>query len=130
MADFAWLVRRLKAMSAPEVAWRISQKAIQKSEENRFKSRKIAVTEILFNEKLSALQLDADRMHLNWDNKTFSLGTEIPLLGGYHYETYKKRWNAGFQTENNWSAKLLFLLRLPPPCTDPSRLSIRFSQTS
>ena len=41
-------------------------------------------------------------MHLNWDNKTFSLGTEIPLLGGYHYETYKKRWNAGFQTENNW----------------------------
>ena len=102
MADFAWLVRRLKAMSAPEVAWRISQKAIQKSEENRFKSRKIAVTEILFNEKLSALQLDADRMHLNWDNKTFSLGTEIPLLGGYHYETYKKRWNAGFQTENNW----------------------------
>lgn len=45
MADFAWLVRRLKAMSAPEVAWRISQKAIQKSEENRFKSRKIAVTE-------------------------------------------------------------------------------------
>lgn len=36
MADFAWLVRRLKAMSAPEVAWRISQKAIQKSEENRY----------------------------------------------------------------------------------------------
>ena len=102
MADFAWLVRRLKAMSAPEVAWRISQKAIQKSEENRFKSRKTAVTEILFNEKLSALQLDADKMHLNWDNKTFSLGTEIPLLGGYHYETYKKRWNAGFQTENSW----------------------------
>ena len=102
MADFAWLVRRLKAMSAPEVAWRITQKAIQQREENRFQSRKIAVTETLFNEKLSALQLDADRMHLNWDNKTFSLGTEIPLLGGYHYETYKKRWNAGFQTENNW----------------------------
>jgi len=90
MADFAWLVRRLKAMSAPEVAWRISQKAIQKSEENRFKSRKTAVTEILFNEKLSALQLDADRMHLNWDNKTFSLGTEIPLLGGITMRPIKR----------------------------------------
>ena len=51
MADFAWLVRRLKAMSVPEVAWRVSQKAIQKSEEKRFKSRKTAVTETLFNGK-------------------------------------------------------------------------------
>ena len=102
MADFAWLVRRLKAMSVPEVVWRLSQKAIQKSEENRFKSRKTAVTEILLNEKLSALQLDADRMHLNWDNQHYSLNTEIPLLGGYDYEIYKKQWNGGFQTEHEW----------------------------
>lgn len=102
MADFAWLVRRLKAMSVPEVAWRVSQKAIQKSEEKRFKSRKTAVTETLFNEKLSALQLDEDRMCLNWDNQCYSLNTKIPLLGGYNYEIYKRQWNAGFQTEHKW----------------------------
>ena len=102
MADFAWLVRRLKAMSVPEVAWRVSQKAIQKSEEKRFKSRKTAVTEFLFNEKLSALQLDADRMHLNRNNQDYSLTTEIPLLGGFDYESHKKQWNAGFQTEHEW----------------------------
>ena len=110
MADFAWLMRRLKAMSVPEVAWRVSQKAIQKSEENRFKSRKIAVTETLFSEKLSVLQLYAERMHLNWDNQLYSLNTEIPLLGGYDYETYKKQWNAGFQTEHKWPEQFSYNL--------------------
>lgn len=110
MADFAWLVRRLKAMSVPEVAWRVSQKAIQKSEEKRFKSRKTAVTETLFNGKLSALQLDADRLHLNWDNQHYLLNTVIPLLGGYDYETYKKQWNAGFQTEHEWPEQFSYAL--------------------
>lgn len=104
MADFAWLVRRLRAMSVPEVAWRVSQKAIQKKEGKRFKSRKTAVTDTLFNEQLSALQLqmNVDRMHLNWDNQQYSLNKGIPLLGGYDYETYKKQWSAGFQTDHKW----------------------------
>lgn len=111
MANFAWLVRRLKAMSVSEVAWRISQKAIQKGEKKRFKPRKIAVTENLFNEKLSALRLDVDRMHLNWDNKSFSLNKDIPLLGGYDYETYKKWWNAGFQTAYEWPEQFSYELQ-------------------
>lgn len=110
MADFAWLVRRLKAMSVPEVAWRVSQKAIQKSEKKRFKSCKIAVTEILFDEKLSVLQLDADRMNLNGDNQYYSLNADIPLLGGYDYKTYKKQWNAGFQTEHEWPEEFSYTL--------------------
>lgn len=110
MADYAWLLRRLRAMSVPEIVWRVSQKIIQKSEEKRFKLRKTAVTEFLFNEKLSVLQLDADRMHLNWDNHHYSLNTEIPLLGGYDYETYKKRWNAGFQTEHEWPERFSYAL--------------------
>lgn len=102
MADFAWLVRRLKAMSVPEIAWRVSQKAIQKEEKKKYKLRKMAVTENLFNEKLVDLKLNADRMHLNFDNNVKSLNTSIPLLGGYDYKVYWKRWNAGFQTENEW----------------------------
>lgn len=110
MADFAWLVRRLKAMSVPEVAWRVSQKALQKSEEKRFKVCKSVVTDTLFNGKLSALQLDAERMKLNWGNYEFSLNTGIPLLGGYDYELYKKRWNAGFQTKNEWPEQFSYSL--------------------
>ena len=30
MADVAWLVKRLKAMSISEVKWRVSQKVLQK----------------------------------------------------------------------------------------------------
>ena len=33
MADVVWLVKRLKAMSIPEVEWRVSQKVLQKNEE-------------------------------------------------------------------------------------------------
>ena len=110
MADLAWLIRRLKAMSVPEVVWRLSQKAIQKKEEKRFKSRKMAVTDTLFSRKLLSLQLNADRMHLNWGNQHYSLSTEIPLLGGYDYKCYKKQWNAGFQTENEWPEQFSYSL--------------------
>lgn len=110
MADFAWLVRRLKAMSVPEVVWRVSQKALQKSEEKRFRARKSDVTDTLFNEKVSALQLNVDRMHLNWNNNHFSLSTQIPLLGEYDYKAYKKQWNSGFQTRNEWPEQFSYAL--------------------
>lgn len=30
MADMMWLLQRLKAMSVPEVCWRLTQKVVQK----------------------------------------------------------------------------------------------------
>ena len=102
MADITWLMRRLKAMSIPEVAWRLVQKQIQKSEEEQFRSNKCSVVDKLFDKKLEGLSLDADKMHLNLDNREYSLSTSIPLLGGYDYEKYKSAWSAGFQTENEW----------------------------
>ncbi|MCD8225335.1 MAG: heparinase II/III family protein [Clostridiales bacterium] len=102
MADIAWLMRRLKAMSIPEVAWRLSQKQIQKSEEKRFRSNKCSVVNELFDKKLEGSSLDADKMYLNLENRQYSLETSIPLLGDYDYERFKKAWSAGFQTENEW----------------------------
>lgn len=102
MVDIAWLMRRLKAMSIPEVAWRLSQKQIQISEEKQFRSNKCSVVDELFDKKLEGLSLDANKMHLNLDNRQYYLETSIPLLGGYDYEKYKKAWSAGFQTENKW----------------------------
>jgi hypothetical protein len=103
MADIAWLMRRLKAMSIPEVAWRLFQKQIQKSEEKRFRSNKYSVVDELFDKKMEGLSLDADKMHLNLENRQYSLETSIPLLGGYDYGMYKEAWSAGFQTENEWT---------------------------
>lgn len=102
MADIAWLMRRLKAMSIPEVLWRLSQKQIQKKEEKRFHSNKCLVVSELFDKKLEGLYLDVERIYLNLENKDFTLISSIPLLGGYDYEKYKKSWSAGFLTENEW----------------------------
>lgn len=42
----AWYANRLKAMSVPEVAWRVQQKALQKSEKLRF-GKRINVADVL-----------------------------------------------------------------------------------
>lgn len=110
MADIAWLMRRLKAMSIPEVMWRISQKLIQKNEQKRFKAQRLAVTATLFNQRLSGIKIDADKMHLNLENRDFGLNTQIPLLGGYDYKQYKMQWNAGFQTGNTWPDEFSYSL--------------------
>ena len=110
MTDTAWLIRRLKAMSIPEIAWRVSQKVLQEKEEKFFRAQKCPVTARVFNQKLSKLTLDADRMHLNLENRDFSLNREIPLLGGYDYGQYKKKWNAGFQTEREWPLEFCYSL--------------------
>ena len=110
MADLAWLFRRLKAMSAQEVLWRLSQKSIQKAEQKKFKAKKVKVTSSLFNSKLNNLKIDANKMHLNLDNRSYSLETSIPLLGGYDYQSYKKQWNAGFQITNKWPEEFSYSL--------------------
>lgn len=73
-----------------------------KKEKKKFEPHKLAVTKTLFNKNLKDLHMDADKMHLNLENKEFSLNRTIPLLGGYDYEVYRKQWDAGFQTNNNW----------------------------
>ena len=82
MADVMWLVRRLRAMSIPEVVWRTGQKITQKKEAVYFKPNKTEVVGKVFNPKLTDLRIDAEKMHLNLKNTTFSMSTVIPLLGG------------------------------------------------
>ena len=83
MADVKWLIRRLKAMSLPEIFWRLSQKKIQKKEGKKFRGADIAVCDELFDDKYSALAIDPARMYLNQNNKTFGLERTIHLLGNY-----------------------------------------------
>lgn len=102
MRDISWMIRRLNAMSFPEILWRFSQKKIQKNEQRKFKEKKIPVTIEIFNSNLASLTLNSDKLHINFDNKEYELNSVIHLLAGANYEDYKKRWNAGFQTDNIW----------------------------
>lgn len=102
MANVSWLIRRLKAMSIPEVLWRLSQKNIQKQEKKRFSGSRIDVTSEVFNKKLESLTAHPERLCINHENRAFTLNTTIHLLSGADYEEYKDKWNAGFQTENTW----------------------------
>ncbi len=111
MTDIAWFIRRLKAMSIPEVAWRVSQKIIQKHEQKKYGTAKISVAEKLFNQKLRGLHIDVSKMRLNYRNEKISLNTEIPLLGGYNYSIYKKDWSAGFQTNAHWPDEFSYFLK-------------------
>ena len=102
MPNISWLIRRLKAMSIPEVAWRLSQKSIEKREQACFKGKQKQVISAVFDLALAGLTPDGDRLHLHFGNKKFSCHTAIHLLSGADYEAYKTRWNAGFQTEKEW----------------------------
>jgi len=102
MTDLTWLFRRLRAMSIPEVAWRVSQKSIQLLETRSFKAQKVTVTSRVFNSKFQNLKLDGSRMGLNLENLEYTLENKLSLLGGFDYDKYKKKWNAGYQTPNDW----------------------------
>ncbi len=109
MADIAWLMNRLKAMSIPEVAWRVSQKMVQKNEKTRF-TKKTLVTSDIFYKKYKDLEISPERSFLNLSNEQYTLNDSIDLLGKYDYEIYKKNWHAGFQTKNEWPLEFSYSL--------------------
>ena len=102
MSSISWKINRLKAMSVPEILWRLSQKRIQRIERKMFCDKRILVTDHVFNNDLMKFSFDADKLGINKNNTNFELGTDIRLLAGADYKKYKKKWNAGFQTINCW----------------------------
>lgn len=129
MKDFRWYFNRLRAMSIPEIRWRLEQKQVEKTERKTYGKRQIKVTEKVFyrgkgdlafhEEKLPIAKIrcengcDKNRTQnrTNTGSKTHTdnfrqdkimLSDAISLLGGYRYEDYKKDWHAGFQTQRKW----------------------------
>lgn len=113
-SNLNWFIKRLSAMDAKEIPWRISQTLRYKSESVRFK-KQCKVTDKLFNRKYSRLQAEPKRLGLNLRNEFYTLGTSIPLLGDFKYEDYKSDWFQGFGGEGT----------SPWPMIPSSRLNYR-----
>lgn len=97
-SNLNWFIKRLSAMDAKEIPWRVSQTFRYKVESVRFK-KQYKVTDKLFNRKYSRLQAEPKRLGLNLRNEFYTLGTSIPLLGDFKYEDYKLDWFQGFGGE-------------------------------
>lgn len=110
MGKLQWYFNRLKAMSLPEVGWRLQQKRLQRKERRAYGRHDTTVIANLFDDRLEKLKFDHDALGIDFANKDFGTNTNIHLLGGYSYEEYKKRWNAGFQTENTWGNEFSYSL--------------------
>ena len=102
MKDIKWLVNRLKAMKPQEMLWRVEQKQLQKMEQSGIYSLHKPVTEIPLSKSIAQLQIDIDRLSINWNNKEWTRFSSLDLFGVFEYEEYKDKWNAGFQTESTW----------------------------
>lgn len=105
MKDIHWLVNRLKSMNAQEVAWRVQQKILQKKEKKSIYSLHLPLTQIPLSKGAQGLKADANRIPLNTQNGNISVFETLDIFGQFDYQLYKKKWNAGFQTENTWPEK-------------------------
>lgn len=105
MKDIHWLVNRLKSMNAPEVVWRVQQKLLQKKEKKSVYLLHLPVTQIPLSKGMQGLRADANRIPFNSKNNNTSVFETLDIFGLFDYQLYKKKWNAGFQTENTWPEK-------------------------
>lgn len=107
MKKFNWYFNRLRAMSFPELFWRISQKAKHSNEKKKYKNKSISVIELTVKE-FKKCQCDFSKIKLKSDNSNYTIGSTISLFHMYDYEKYKKQWNAGFQTDNTWASDFTY----------------------
>lgn len=103
MADLKWYLNRLRAMSLPEIRWRLEQKRLERAEKRIFAKQNSQITDGVFYLGTEDLVFHAGKLPLDALCLLFGKRQgEIQLLGGYSYKEYKTKWHAGFQTENDW----------------------------
>jgi len=102
MKNIKWYISRVQAMNVGEIIWRVKQKCNQKIEKKAIYSKKLPVTEIPLDKKFGAMKPNICRISMNWNNAHSLLFSGLELFGVFDYNEYRKKWNAGFQTQNTW----------------------------
>lgn len=105
MKDIKWLIHRLNSMNIQELLWRVQQKVLQKKEYRKYYALHVPVTEIPLKKEFKALKADAAGIPLNLNNYNTSVFETLDIFKQFDYRKYKKKWNAGFQTNNSWPEK-------------------------
>lgn len=107
-----WYINRLKAMSIPEVIWRLNQKKLQKKEKEIYGINDIYVCSYIFNDNLNKLKelFDYNKMHINLNNSNYTIENDLWLFEKYSYNDFKNNWNSGFNTNNSWSNEFSYEL--------------------
>lgn len=99
--DFKWAINRLKAMSVPEIVWRVKQDKLRQGERREFQT-KVSVCTRLFYDDAPSHDADYAVLGLHFDNSAGSVSADIALLGGFDYAGNKRNWHAGFQSRGDW----------------------------
>ena len=99
--NIKWMMRRLRAMSAGELLWRVKMKSLTKQEKKRFYDANLPVTNFSLPAELAGLTADSARLCINWENAGTRY-TDMQMFGLYDERAWRTKWNAGFQTENTW----------------------------
>ena len=90
--DIKWMLRRMRAMSASELAWRVQMKALTKREKKLFYDKHLPVTQFAPDKPRKP---DGARLSLNWENEGTRY-TGMRMFDCYEERDYRTRWNAGF----------------------------------
>ena len=64
--DIKWMLRRMRAMSASELCWRVQMKALTKREKKLFYDKHLPVTQFAPDKPRKP---DGARLSLNWENE-------------------------------------------------------------
>ena len=110
MGKLTWYVNRLKAMNVKEVLWRLEQKKLQQKEKKKFDRGPTEIGCKIFSPSFLNFSFDANTIGLYFNNRNYHIQTEIHLLGNFQYHSYKKKWNSGFQTDNEWPSTFSYQL--------------------
>lgn len=102
--NISWYINRLRAMSLPEILWRLEQKKVEKAERSTFGKQQMQMIEGVFYEGKEDLTFHMEKLPLSESVKIPDQepADQIRLLAGYDYDVYKKDWHAGFQTKDRW----------------------------
>lgn len=101
--SISWYLNRLRAMSAAEVRWRLSQKRWERTERQAFAEKNKQITDKVFYLGKEDLTFHTEKLPLDILCRVFGERQgNIRLLGGYSYGKYRQDWHAGFQTANRW----------------------------
>jgi hypothetical protein len=95
----------------PEVGWRLQQKLIQEKEKSEFGGKNVSIKSRLYNNSLDKLVFNPAQLGINFENSNYETKTSIHLLGGFSYEQYRDKWNAGFQTNHVWDNEFSYSLK-------------------